>query len=66
MRAPAVCPQLNRAKSDKDLQMHGLAHLLGIIVGAERASRLARAVLDKLEEGIEETWYDRQMRRRYG
>ena len=49
-----------------ELRVHEMAHLLAILMGTERACRLSRAVVSTLEEGLEESWYERQMRRRYG
>ena len=50
----------------QNLQPHELAHLLAILIGVERATRLAKAVVGVLEEGLQESWYEKQMRRRYG
>ena len=58
--------QLDRADAAADLRLHELAHLLAILMGVERATRLCRGVLGTLEQGLEETWYEKKMRRMYG
>ena len=50
----------------EELRPHELAHLLAILIGAERATRLVKAVIAVLEEGLQESWYEKQMRRKYG
>ena len=54
------------AASHQELRPHELAHLLAILVGAESATKLARAVIAVLEEGLQESWYEKQMRKKYG
>ena len=49
-----------------DLKLHELAHLLSVLVGSKRGTRLAKAVLALLEEGMQETWYEKKLRRQYG
>ena len=66
MHAPDLFPQLERCSATQSLQQHELAHLLSILVGVERATRLVKAIVSVLEEGLEESWYEKQMRRRYG
>lgn len=58
--------QLTRVAGSEDLRTHDLAHLLSILIGTERATQLAKAVLAALEEGMEESWYERKLRRQYG
>ena len=60
-----VLRHLDRCAAERDLGIDTLAHLLGILIGLERAVRLARAVVKLLEEGMEESWYEKQMRRKY-
>ena len=43
-----------------------ITHLLGVLVGHKNAGLLVRAVLDFLEAGVKESWYDKQLRRRFG
>ena len=50
----------------KDLRLHQITHLLAILMGAERATQLSRVVLRTLEEGLEESWYEAKLRKRYG
>ena len=63
--ADMVLRHLDRCAAEQDLGIDALAHLLGILIGLERAVRLARAVVKLLEEGMEESWYEKQMRRKY-
>ena len=63
--ASMVLRHLERCAQDQDLRLHELAHLLAILVGATRATALAHKLLSHLEEGMEETWYERKMRRQY-
>ena len=58
--------QLDRADASADLRLHELAHLLAILVGVEHAVKLCRGVLGALEQGLEESWYEKKMRRMYG
>ena len=61
-----VLRHLERCKTTEDLRLHELAHLLAILLGAAAATRLTKAVLGLLEEGLlEESWYERRMRRQY-
>lgn len=46
--------------------MAEVTNLLSILIGRTHAGILMRGVLDFLETGCQETWYDRQLRRRYG
>lgn len=61
-----VLRHLERCEPQEDLRLHELAHLLAILIGASRATALTHKVLGILEEGMEETWYERKMRRKYG
>ena len=58
--------QVVRCSPEEDLRTGELAHLLGVLVGSERAIQLVRAVLAVLEDGREETWYEKKLRKRYG
>ena len=58
--------QLDRADASADLRLHELAHLLAILMGIEPAVKLCRGVLGALEHGLEESWYEKKMRRMYG
>ena len=58
--------QLDRADASADLRLHELAHLLAILMGIEPAVKLCRGVLGALEQGLEESWYEKKMRRMYG
>ena len=40
--------------------------LLSVLLGIEPAVRLAVSLVDLLEEGLEVSWYDKQVRKRYG
>ena len=59
-------PQLQRVEPTNELRLDELTHLLAILMGAERATQLTRAVLGVLEEGLQETWYEAKLRRKYG
>ena len=43
-----------------------LCHLLAILIGVERSTELTRCVLAILEEGRKETWYEKNLRKKYG
>ena len=60
------CSQFDRCKPEQDLRSVELAHLLGILVGAEQATRLTRAVLNVVEEGRPISWYEKNLRKKYG
>jgi hypothetical protein len=60
-----VLRHLERCVVHEDLRLHELAHLLAILVGPARATALSHKILSHLEEGMEETWYERKMRRQY-
>lgn len=45
--------------------MHQMAHLLAILMGPDRATQLSRAVLNMAEEGLEVSWYEAKLRKRY-
>ena len=60
-----VLRHLERCAQHEDLRLHELAHLLAILVGPARATALSHKILGHLEEGMEETWYERKMRRQY-
>lgn len=63
----AVRTQLDHVATPAgDLLLHQMTHLLAILMGADNATRLARAVLGVLEEGIQESWYERKLRRMHG
>ena len=57
---------LERCEPSEDLRLHELAHLLAILVGAASATAITRKILGVLEAGMEESWYERKMRRQYG
>ena len=60
------CFQIDRCRQTEDLRTAELAHLIGILVGVERAASLVRAVLAVLEEGRPESWYEKKLRMKYG
>ena len=43
-----------------------IAWLLSVLLGAEDGLRLAITLVDLLEEGLSVSWYDKQVRNRYG
>ena len=49
----------------EDLQLDELSWLLGVLLGAEPAGLLLDALVEFVEAGVEESWYDAQLRRRY-
>ena len=57
--------QLDSCAASEELRVHELAYLLSILVGVHHATRLSRAVVAALEEGIEETWYEKKLRRQF-
>jgi hypothetical protein len=61
-----ACPQIKRCVPLQDLRSAELAHFLGMLVGIDRASRLVRAVLSVLEEGRKISWYEQNLRKKYG
>lgn len=50
----------------KQLLTSEIVQLVGVLTGVQEAGTLMRLVLDFLEDGVEESWYEVQMRRRYG
>lgn len=50
----------------QDLLLDELTFLLAILVGPDRATKLLRPLLSMLEEGIEVSWYEERLRRKYG
>jgi hypothetical protein len=40
--------------------------MLGILVGVEHATQLTRAVLSVVEEGRPISWYEKNLRKKYG
>ena len=50
----------------QDLRLHELALFLAILVGTEKATKLSKAVLSMAEEGMEVSWYEQRLRKRYG
>ena len=64
--AGMVLRHLERVAPERDLRLHEMVHLLAILMGAERATKLSREVLGILEEGLEETWYEAKLRKKYG
>ena len=61
-----ICSQLEQvATPAQDLRMHQMAHLLAILMGPDRATQLSRAVLNMAEEGLEVSWYEAKLRKRY-
>jgi hypothetical protein len=49
----------------EDLRADELAHLLAILIGVDRATRLTRLVVAFLEEGMQESWYEAKLRKKY-
>ena len=65
-RAWTATSAASGAATSDELGLHQLCHLLAILVGIERATAIARAVLGLLEEGLQESWYERKLRRMHG
>ena len=61
-----VLRHLERCEELEDLRLQDLTHLLSILMGIERATKLSHTVLGLLEEGMEESWYERKLRKQYG
>ncbi|KAL1495893.1 hypothetical protein AB1Y20_014537 [Prymnesium parvum] len=57
---------LERCATANNLLVTEITHLLTVLIGHKHAVLLMRSVLDFLEAGAEETWYDKQLRKRYG
>ena len=43
-----------------------LAGMVGILMGSERAASLTSGLVEYLEMGMPESWYEKKLRRRYG
>ena len=43
-----------------------LCHLLAILVGVERSTEMVRSVLTILEDGRPISWYEKNLRNKYG
>ena len=48
-----------------DLRLDELSWLLGVLVGPEHSGALLDALIEYLDAGVEESWYDAQLRRQY-
>jgi hypothetical protein len=57
---------LARCAAAEAVETEEITWLLSVLLGAEPAARLAVALVDLLEEGLEVSWYDKQVRKRYG
>ena len=55
-----------RAVVAQDLQLDELNWLFGVLVGAHKAGALIEALVEFVDTGVEETWYEAQLRRKYG
>ncbi len=60
-----VMRHLARCSAAEELQLDELSWLLGVVVGVETAGKLLDALVEFLEVGLEESWYDAQLRRKY-
>jgi len=49
----------------EDLRLDELSWLLGVLVGPEHSGALLDALIEYLDDGVEESWYDAQLRRQY-
>ena len=58
--------QLERCAADEAMDAEEITWLLSVLLGIEPAVRLAVSLVDLLEEGLEVSWYDKQVRKRYG
>ena len=54
---------LSRCASAEAIITADITWLLAVLIGAKSADRLAVAVVDLLEEGIAETWYEKKIRK---
>ena len=57
--------QVQRCVPKQDLLVHEITQLVALLIGIQRAGMVLRTVLDYLEEGIEISWYDKQLRQKY-
>ena len=57
---------LARCVAAEDLQLDELSWLLGVLLDTRLAGPLIEALLEWCETGLEESWYEVQLRRKYG
>ena len=53
-------------QADENIRSTELAHLLQVLTGVDPAIDLVRASLAILEEGRRESWYEANLRKKYG
>ena len=58
--------QLERSEADGHFSPDELTWLVAVLVGADTASDLVVRLVDLLEDGLETSWYDAKLRKKFG
>ena len=61
-----ACTQLERSEADGNFSPDELTWLVAVLVGADAASDLVVRLVDLLEDGLETSWYDAKLRKKFG